>query len=184
MKIRRLLRIWHRDLGYFITGLVLIYAVSGIALNHRKDWNPDYRVVSETMLFDERPWRAYSAEEIRQVLKLFDHGPVYKKHFNSNQKVVKIFIENGMIIYDPLNGTAEMELLVRRPVFYHINKLHMAATSKAWIWVSDILSVVLIFVSVSGLFLLGGKNGLSGRGWWLTLLGFIVPLFFLIFYIS
>ena len=47
MKIRRLLRILHRDLGYFITGILIIYAVSGIALNHRKDWNPNYQVISE-----------------------------------------------------------------------------------------------------------------------------------------
>jgi len=184
MKIRHLLRNWHRDFGYFIAGMTLIYAVSGIALNHRKDWNPDYRVVSETILLDVQQWRTYSSEEIKQVLQLFNQVPVYKKHFNSNQKVVKIFVENGMVIFNPLNGSAEMELLIRRPVFYHINRLHMAATSKAWVWVSDILSVVLIFVAVSGLFLLKGKKGLSGRGWWLTLLGFVIPLFFLIFYIS
>ncbi len=109
MKIRRLLRIWHRDLGYFITGMVLIYAVSGIVFNHRKEWNPDCRVVSETILLDLEDWRDYSSEEIGQVLQLFNQVPVYKKHFNSNQKVVKVFVENGMVIYDPLNGAAELE---------------------------------------------------------------------------
>ncbi|MGQ7869890.1 PepSY-associated TM helix domain-containing protein [Sunxiuqinia sp. sy24] len=184
MNIRRFLRNWHRDLGYFITGILLIYAVSGIALNHRKDWNPDYSVVSESIQLEKGEWKTYSSDEIKQILLKFEIPPVYKKHFNSDQQVVKVFVENGMVIFDPNDGQAQMELLLKRPVFYHINKLHMAATSKAWVWVADVLAVILIFVALSGLFLLKGRNGLTERGLWLTLLGFIVPLFFLVFYIS
>jgi len=34
----------HRDVGYFCIGLVIIFAVSGIAVNHKDDWNPNYRI--------------------------------------------------------------------------------------------------------------------------------------------
>jgi len=44
MKIRKLLRILHRDLGYFIVGMTVVYALSGIFLNHRHDFNPDYKI--------------------------------------------------------------------------------------------------------------------------------------------
>ncbi len=37
-------RIVHRDLGFFFFGVIIIYAVSGIALNHLEDWNPNYIV--------------------------------------------------------------------------------------------------------------------------------------------
>jgi hypothetical protein len=40
----------------------------------------------------------------------------------------------------------------------------------------------LILLAVTGLFILGGKNGISGRGAWLTALGIIIPALFLIFY--
>ena len=184
MKIRRLLRILHRDLGYFVTGMLLIYAISGIALNHRKDWNPDYRVISKVIQVERSEKHHFSEEEIKLILNQFDEPPIYKKHFTSKQDVVKVFVEGGMVIYEPESGVAELELLLKRPIFYHINKLHMAATSKAWIWVSDFLSILLIFVGISGLFLLKGKKGLWGRGLWLMALGFAVPLYFLIFYIS
>lgn len=184
MKIRRLLRILHRDFGYFITGMLLIYAISGIAINHRKDWNPDYYAVSETIDLPTQAWSEISEAEVQQILKKFEVQPVYKKHIFSQQELVKVFVENGMVVYDPLAGKAELELLMRRPVLYHINKLHMAATTKAWVWISDILSVILIFVAISGLFLLKGKHSITRRGLWLTLAGFIIPLFFLIFYIS
>lgn len=174
----------HRDLGYFITGILIIYAISGIALNHRKDWNPDYRQVTEKIWVEKGRVGPFSKAEIETVLAQFETEPVYKKHFVSKEGIVKVFIEGGMVVYDPQEGLAEMELLIRRPIFYHINKLHMAASNKTWIWVSDVMSVLLIFVGVSGLFLLKGKTGIMGRGLWFTLAGFIVPLIFLIFYIT
>ena len=42
--LRKWSRILHRDIGYFFIGTTLIYAISGIALNHMSDWNPNYSV--------------------------------------------------------------------------------------------------------------------------------------------
>jgi len=49
MKWRRLNNAVHRDLGYFFTGMIIIYALSGIALNHRNDWNPNYSITNKTL---------------------------------------------------------------------------------------------------------------------------------------
>ena len=45
MNLRKLSHALHRDIGYLCIGLTLIYALSGIAVNHIRDWNPSYRVV-------------------------------------------------------------------------------------------------------------------------------------------
>ncbi len=37
----------HRDFGYFFFGMVIIYSLSGIAINHIKDWNPNYVIITE-----------------------------------------------------------------------------------------------------------------------------------------
>ena len=42
--LRKWSRILHRDIGFFFIGTTLIYAISGIALNHLSDWNPNYSV--------------------------------------------------------------------------------------------------------------------------------------------
>ncbi|MDP1890370.1 MAG: hypothetical protein Q8K55_05710, partial [Gemmatimonadaceae bacterium] len=34
----------HRDVGYLAVALTIAYAISGIAVNHIADWNPNYRV--------------------------------------------------------------------------------------------------------------------------------------------
>ncbi|HIE15490.1 MAG TPA: hypothetical protein EYP69_01050, partial [Bacteroidales bacterium] len=52
MKWRKLNRILHRDLGYFFTGMILIYAISGLAINHLRDWNPSYHVEVRNVKFD------------------------------------------------------------------------------------------------------------------------------------
>ena len=47
--LRRWSRTLHRDLSYLFAGMVLIYALSGIAMNHRDTFNPNYSV-SQTRL--------------------------------------------------------------------------------------------------------------------------------------
>ena len=43
----------HRDLGYFFSVLILIYCISGIALNHVDDWNPDFIISKKNISFTE-----------------------------------------------------------------------------------------------------------------------------------
>ena len=42
MKWRKWNNILHRDLGYLFFGLTIIYVISGISLNHKHNWNPNY----------------------------------------------------------------------------------------------------------------------------------------------
>jgi len=39
---RKLIIATHRDVGYFFAGLTVLYAVSGVAVNHIDDWNPSH----------------------------------------------------------------------------------------------------------------------------------------------
>ena len=41
---RKWFRVIHRDLSFFFSGVIIIYAVSGIMLNHRDTINPNYTV--------------------------------------------------------------------------------------------------------------------------------------------
>lgn len=41
-RVRKWSRTIHRDLSYLFAGALLVYAVSGICLNHKKDFNSDY----------------------------------------------------------------------------------------------------------------------------------------------
>ena len=42
--VRKWSRIVHRDLSYLFAGVLIVYAVSGICLNHKRDFNSDYLI--------------------------------------------------------------------------------------------------------------------------------------------
>ena len=184
MNIRKTLRFLHRDFGYFVVGITFIYTVSGIALNHRTDWNPHYSLVSEELQVPVSEKTEFSETEIGSLLSKFEYEPVYKKHFTSNSGAIKIFVESGTVLYHPAAGVAELEILTKRPFFFQINKLHLAQANRVWIWISDLMAVFMLFVAISGLFILKGKNGIKGRGLWLTAAGVLVPLVMIIFFLS
>lgn len=173
----------HRDLGYFIVGMTLVYSLSGIFLNHRHDFNPDYKIITEdfqTSITSDTP---VSEEVVKNALEGLEYDVTYKKHYMNNQGNIKVFIENGEVVINPQTGKGTMDYLQRRPVIFEMNMLHKATIGSLWKWVSDGMAVILLFVAVSGLFLLKGKRGFGRWGWWFTIAGIIVPLFFALMYI-
>ncbi len=183
MKIRKLLRILHRDFGYFIVGMTIVYALSGIYLNHRHDFNPDYKIFITDFKVDLPDNPELTAKDIKTALESVDDVVVYKKHYLNNDGFIKVFIENGEAVIDPETGKGTMQYLQKRPFIFSINKLHRATLGSVWKWVSDIMAVILVFVAVSGLFLLKGRRGFNRWGWWLMTAGIVVPLVFALIYI-
>ena len=184
MNIRKTLRSLHRDIGYFVVGITFVYTVSGIALNHRSDWNPHYTFISEEVNIPSVIKTEFAKNEIVELLENFDYQANYRKHFVTKSGEVKIFVEEGTVMYRPEKGIASLEVLKRRPFFFQINKIHLAQTGRLWIWISDIMAFFLLFVAISGLFLLKGKYGIKGRGLWLTVLGVVIPLAVILFYLN
>ena len=183
MKIRKLLRILHRDFGYFIVGMTIVYALSGIYLNHRHDFNPDYKIFVTDFRIDIQENPLQTIEEIKTALHSVNDEVVYKKHYLNNAGMIKIFIENGEAVINPVTGKGTLQYLQRRPLIFSLNMLHRASIGTLWKWTSDLMAVILIFVAVSGLFLLKGKRGFGRWGWWLMVAGIVVPLIFVLIYI-
>ncbi len=183
MKIRKLLRSLHRDFGYFIVGMTIVYTLSGIYFNHRHDFNPDYKIFITDFKVEVSERKIYSDEEVKEILQSVNEEVEYKKHYITNQGLVKVFISNGEAVFNPETGEGTLQYLQKRPIIFGMNKLHKASIGTVWKWVSDIMAVILLFVAVSGLFLLKGKHGLMRWGWWLTIAGFIVPLIFALIFI-
>jgi hypothetical protein len=181
MNWRKLNRVLHRDFGYFFAATSIIYGLSGIALNHIKDWNPSYVVNTKTIQVHDLP----SREDITRNYVLAFLGRInetdnFKKYYFPKDNRLKIFLDGGSVVINLDNGEGVIEKLRRRKVFHDMNYLHYNP-GKWWMWFSDIYAGALILLSVTGLFILRGKNGIKGRGAWLTLAGLIVPLIILYF---
>jgi hypothetical protein len=182
MNLSKLNRVTHRDLGYLIAGLTIIYAISGIALNHKNNWNPNY-------IFDNRSFttnipinrESFNNKDAINILRSIQADQEFKAfHFPSGNKVT-IFINNGFVQVNALTGEGVIQKISKRPLFYQLNFLHYNP-GKWWKYFSDIFCVALILVTITGLFLIKGKNGITKRGAILTIIGIILPLLFLLIY--
>lgn len=185
MKINwyKLNRSLHRDLGYFFSGMVIIYAISGIGLNHLDDWNPRYSVEERTAEWNgpglEVPLDDQTA---LRILEQFGESDSYKHHQTYESGEMKIFIENGSVLVNPETGECSLEIIHRRPVFFQTTFLHYNPKN-FYTWFSDLFAASLIVIAITGMMLLSGKRGLKGRGGVLAGTGMLIPLVLLVLYL-
>jgi hypothetical protein len=182
MNLPKLNRITHRDIGYLIAGMTVIYALSGIALNHKSDWNPNY-------VFDSRSFKTatpvsretFNDETAINILKQLQLDQEFKASYFPSGSTATIFINGGFVQINSGTGEGTIQRISKRPLFYQVNFLHYNP-GRWWKYFSDIFCLSLILVTVTGLFLVKGRNGITRRGAILTLTGIILPLLFLFIY--
>ncbi|MCK9448752.1 MAG: PepSY-associated TM helix domain-containing protein [Bacteroidales bacterium] len=180
-KWRKWNRAIHRDFGYLFFGMTVLYALSGIALNHRAHWNPNFIVIEKAITetpFTDKP----DKEEVKDLLEKYGILSVYRKHYFPNDRQLKIFLTGGSAYVNLQTGKGMIEMTRRRPVFREINYLHYNP-SPTWTWYSDIFSGALIVLAITGLLIPRAKDGITARGAWLSLLGILIPLLFIIYYL-
>jgi len=183
MSIRRWLRILHRDIGYIAAGLTIIYAVSGIAVNHTSDWNPNYVVEKDTVKVNLGGLDINNSDAyVKSVLNQIDEKGKLKNAFFPDSSTLQIFTQGNTIVVDIKNQLVVQEKINARHVFKETNFLHLNRAKRVWTYVADIFAVALAFLAISGLFLIKGKKGITGRGAWLTALGILIPIIFWIIY--
>jgi hypothetical protein len=180
--LRKWSRILHRDIGFFFIGTSIIYGLSGIALNHLKDWNPSYFVENKTFTTDlDLKKSANLKENILKLLDKIDNRENYKQHYFPSENKLKIFLTgNSSVIVDIYSGEVNIEYLKRRPIFYESNYLHYNP-NVWWTWFSDAFAFSLILFAVTSFFMVKGKKGPIGRGGIYIIAGIVIPILFMIF---
>ena len=175
-------RIIHRDFGYFFFGMTLIYCISGIALNHKKDWNPNYVITTKEFNIGNKTVKADVSDEwVKAMLRKYTDELKFRKFYFRGENELKIFIQNGSVSIDLKSGNGWLEKLYRRPLLFELNFLHYNP-GRWWIWFSDIFCVSMILIAISGLFIIAkSKNSLSRRGVWFIIAGLVIPVLALIF---
>ena len=174
-------RILHRDIGFFFVGATIIYGLSGIALNHLHEWNPNYVVNREQV---ETNVSLHNSPVVKNnVLQFLDEigqEDNFKNYYYPEPGYMKIFLRGGSSIYVNIEtGRGVAEYLKRRPVFYEVNYLHYNPNAW-WMWFSDIYAGALILLAITSLFMVRGKKGAWGRGGVYVVVGIILPIIFLI----
>lgn len=177
---RSLVRALHRDIGFFIAGVTLLYAISGIAVNHTAAWDPSFVVERRqvAVVFPAGKDELTEADVLDNLERL-GIAESFKTYDFPSPLRVKIYLEDGSIVARLGERYGTYETIRRRPFLYEVNFLHL--NPRGWWKVfSDLFAVALIFIVVTGLILTPGRRGLNGRGKWLLALGLLVPLMALV----
>lgn len=173
------LRAFHRDIGYVAVGLTLVYAVSGLAVNHIAEWDPNYRnshavhelggpiegdddAVSHTVMarlgVTDRPTEVYRAGDEVQIL-----------------------LDRRTLVADTRTGRVVDDGQKPRWLLKTANWLHLNRGKKAWTYAADAYAAALLFLALSGIFMLPGRKGLVGRGAILVAIGVAIPVAYVAF---
>lgn len=173
---RKYARSIHRNLAFFFLGTSVIYALSGMAFNHRDDWNPDKRfeesaIKTEIDLnVDARQLRKNLIQMIEEVAPEQKYGG-HKKVSESEIKVR--FRGSGFILVDKNTGEGSKMEEVNRTFFFHANTLHRMP-NEAWKWYSDMYAITLLILAITGLFV--AKKGIWSIERLFLVAGFIAPI--------
>lgn len=180
--LRRWSRGIHRELSFFFAGVIIIYSVSGIVLNHKKDFNSNYSISrSEIQLQGGFPAlsqvdKAFAVGLMKQV---GERAKDYTKHHYFGESQMKIFIKGGSSLDVDMNsGKALYESVKKRPVISQMNRLHYNP-NRWWTYFSDFFAVSLILITITGLVMIKGRKGFWGRGGVEFVVGVIIPVIFL-----
>ena len=169
----------HRDIAYFFLGLLIAFSVSGIFLNHRRDWNPAEYTYGTSAVSVTPPANkdAVNDDYIASISK--DWGINGKpRGFRVREGKIRIDYPNDRIDIDMKTGKGERESYIKTPVVSQFRQLHID-TNTAWIWYSDIFGLAMLTMAITGMFIQKGDKGFLKRGWKLASVGIIFPLIFL-----
>ena len=174
---RHVNRVLHRDIGYLAAGTTLVYVLSGLLLNHIHGWNSNYRVerASQTIQLPSVPVTA-GEEFVEEVLARVGESQEYRGTYQPDPRTLQIFLEGRVLTVNLESGHVEGEVARRRFLLWAANALHLNRAGSFWTWFADLYAVALGVLAVTGLFMLRGRQGLKGRGGWLTAAGVLLPL--------
>lgn len=182
MRWRHLLRVVHRDVGYVCVALTIAYAISGIAVNHIEDWNPNYRLDQRAVDLGPLPPGSY-ADQAAHVVDALDLDPrAVRGHFAETETTLRVYLDDGQeVSLDVTTGRGTVKTLSRRAVLFEVNALHLNNLKGIWTYVADLFAVALMLLALSGMFMMKGDRGLAGRGKYFILAGLSVPVTFIIY---
>jgi uncharacterized protein len=174
-QLRRWLRAVHRDAGYFGVGLTLVYALSGLAVNHIADWDPSFQQIQKThQLAGPLPSDADASG--KRVLRALGINEAPREVYAAGDDAIDIVFDRRTLHVTPSTGKVVEEGQSPRWFLRAANWLHLNRGKKAWTYVADTYAVILLFLAISGLFMIPGRKGLVGRGAAIALLGAAVPV--------
>lgn len=176
MRWRHLFRVLHRDIGYICVALTLAYGLSGLAVNHIEDWNPNYKFASREV--DIGPLEGTIDERAKQMIAKLELDPrQVRGHFAETDTQLRVFLPEGQeAVVDTRTGRGTLKTVTTRAVLFEVNSLHLNNLKGVWTYVADLFAIALMFLALTGAVMMKGDRGITGRGKYFLGAGLAIPI--------
>jgi hypothetical protein len=160
--------------GYFSIGLTFIYALSGLAVNHIADWEPNFRQVSRTHRLS-LPLAVDDEAVALSALRALDIADPLREVFRASGHTLEVVLDQRTLRIDTRSGDVVEEAQEPRFFLRVANWLHLNRGKKSWTYIADTYAVFLLLLSITGLWMFPGRRGLLGRAGVIAAAGALVP---------
>lgn len=141
-------------------------------MNHITDWSdgdPSFKTYSTTHQLDG----IKTADDVLARLAITDKP---REVYEASPNEIEILFDKRTLHVNTTTGTVVDEGQKPRFLLRVANWLHLNRGKKAWTYVADAYAAGLLFLAMSGMFMIAGKKGLIGRGAVLVALGIAIPV--------
>lgn len=161
--IYRIMRVLHRDIGFFVVGLTIIYCISGIMLTYR-----DTAFLKSETLVERNISPGLSANELGRALHLKDLEIV-----GQDDKMIRFTVGN----YNKETGAASYTNQEIPALLKALNSLHTTSSSSARSLFTVLYAGLLSFLALSSFWMYKPGTKMFRRGLIISLLGIVSSVF-------
>lgn len=165
MSLNQKMRVWHRYLGFYLAGVMAVYAISGSVLIFRKTDAFKQLEVTTKQLEPN-----LSAQDVEAVLKL-------KKFVVLEETDTAISFEGGA--YNKQTGRVEQEKKVYPFVLDKLVTLHKATTNSPVYWLNIMFGASLLFFVLSSFWMFLPHTDIFRKGVYFSLAGLVMTIIIL-----
>jgi hypothetical protein len=167
----------HRDAGHLAVGLTLVYALSGIAVNHIPDWEPSFESYQREIELGG-PLSGSDEEAARAAMDRLQIKGAARDVYRAAPDELEVTLDKRTLHVNTKTGHVLDEGQKPRFFLRVANWLHLNRGKRAWTVVADLYAASLLLLALSGILINPGRKGLFGRGGILLLVGVAVPVIY------
>lgn len=161
------MRVIHRYLGFFLAGIMIVYALSGIVLIFRDtDFLKNEKIENKQIKVNAQ------ADELGQLLGM-------RKFKVSKEDDATIYFENGS--YDRASGQATITTMVLPTALEKMTHLHKARSSESLFYFNIFFGMSLLFFSLSAFWMYTPKTSVFRKGMYFVAAGVLLTFILLYF---
>jgi hypothetical protein len=169
--VHNTMRVYHRYLGFFLAGIMAIYALSGIVLIFR-----DTSFLKRKQVITKTLQPGMTAEQVGQSIRMRDLK--FEPSADSTSAVQKF--KQGVGTYNRQTGEVSYTITTLPRIIEKLTHLHKASTKDPLFYLNVFFAVSLFFFVLSSFWMFMPKTSIFKKGLIFTAAGIVLTLIMLL----